>query len=112
MTSSRMATRKRLDWSPPSWEESWTNAEKMFGFGKDISMNDFKPGSIGLVMIVKNEAKVIERCLASVRPILSYWTIVDTGSTDGTQDIIRQFMADIPGELYERPWKDFAHNRT
>jgi tetratricopeptide (TPR) repeat protein len=38
--------------------------------------------------------------------------IADTGSTDGTQDLAREIMKDIPGELIERPWKDFAHNRN
>jgi glycosyltransferase involved in cell wall biosynthesis len=63
-------------------------------------------------MIVKNEAHVIRRCLASVKPFLDHWVIVDTGSTDGTQAIVRDFMADIPGALFERPWVDFAHNRN
>jgi LPS sulfotransferase NodH/glycosyltransferase involved in cell wall biosynthesis len=67
---------------------------------------------ICLCMIVKNEAGVIERCLASVRPLIDYWVIVDTGSTDGTQDVIRAAMADLPGALHERPWVNFAHNRT
>ena len=68
--------------------------------------------TICLNMIVKNEAKVIARCLESVKPILDHWVIVDTGSTDGTQAIIRSILKDIPGELHERPWKDFGHNRT
>jgi glycosyltransferase involved in cell wall biosynthesis len=63
-------------------------------------------------MIVRNEAPVIERCLASVRPLLDYWVVIDTGSSDGTQDIVRRCLADVPGELIERPWVDFAHNRT
>lgn len=65
-----------------------------------------------LCMIVKNEAGIIERCLRSVRPLISTWVIVDTGSTDGTQDVIRRFFADLPGELHERPWKSFGDNRT
>ena len=67
---------------------------------------------ICLSMIVKNEACAIRRCLESVRPLIDYWIIVDTGSVDGTQDIIREFFHDIPGELHERPWVDFAHNRS
>jgi glycosyltransferase involved in cell wall biosynthesis len=65
-----------------------------------------------LNMIVKNEAHVIARCLESVKPLIDAWVIVDTGSSDGTQTIIRSVMKDIPGELHERPWKDFGHNRT
>jgi glycosyltransferase involved in cell wall biosynthesis len=67
---------------------------------------------IGLSMIVKNESQSIRRCLESVRSIVDYWAIVDTGSTDGTQDIIRTYLADIPGELKECPWVDFSHNRN
>ena len=68
--------------------------------------------SICLNMIVKNESLVIERCLNSIKPILDYWVIMDTGSTDGTQKIIRNFLKDIPGELHERPWKNFGESRT
>lgn len=68
--------------------------------------------SICLNMIVKNESPIICRCLASVKPLIDYWVIVDTGSTDGTQTIIKNFMKEIPGELHERPWINFAHNRN
>jgi glycosyltransferase involved in cell wall biosynthesis len=63
-------------------------------------------------MIVKNEAHVIARCLASVRPLITSWAIVDTGSTDGTQALVREALAGLPGELHERPWRDFATNRN
>ncbi|QEH37134.1 Glycosyl transferase family 2 [Aquisphaera giovannonii] len=68
--------------------------------------------TVCLNMIVKDEAHVIRRCLESARPLIDAWVISDTGSTDGTQNIIREVLADIPGTLIERPWVDFAHNRT
>ncbi len=72
----------------------------------------FAKPTICLNMIIKDESHVITRCLDSVKPIIDYWVIVDTGSTDGTQEIVRAHMSDIPGELHERPWKNFSYNRT
>ena len=66
---------------------------------------------LGLHMIVKDEAPVIERCLRSVLPLIDWWVVVDTGSTDGTQDLVRRALADVDGVLLERPWVDFGHNR-
>jgi hypothetical protein len=70
--------------------------------------------AICLNMIVRNEAHVVTELLDSVAPYVSSWVIVDTGSDDGTQDLIRTHMTrlGIPGELHERPWRDFGHNRT
>ncbi|MFC5490941.1 glycosyltransferase [Dokdonella soli] len=65
-----------------------------------------------LNMIVRNEAPVIERCIRSVLPHIQCWSIVDTGSDDGTQDTIRRLLGGLPGELIERPWVDFATNRN
>lgn len=65
-----------------------------------------------LLMIVKNEAKQIERCLRSCIDYIDYWIIVDTGSNDGTQDLIREVLSAIPGKLYERPWVNFGVNRS
>lgn len=69
---------------------------------------------IGLCMIVKDEATVIGRCLRSVAPLIDRYTLVDTGSRDGTQDAIRAVAAELglPGEVHERPWRDFGHNRS
>ena len=70
--------------------------------------------TIGLCMIVKNEAKLIRRCLDSVRPLIDFAAIDDTGSTDGTQDIIRRWLLEhkIEGHVWRADWKDFASNRN
>lgn len=68
--------------------------------------------TICLNMIVRDESAVIERCLCSVRPWIDYWVIVDTGSKDNTQRIIRECFKGTPGELHERPWVNFADNRN
>lgn len=68
--------------------------------------------TICLNMIVKNESKAIQRCLESVKPFIDYWVIVDTGSTDGTQQLIQSCLQKIPGKLYQSPWVNFEHNRN
>ncbi len=63
-------------------------------------------------LIVKNEAKTIERCLASLYGRVSCVVLCDTGSTDGT--------IAIAGSAAKRPtliarsveWIDFATNRN
>lgn len=74
--------------------------------------HDLSRPLLGLVMIVKNEAKRIAAVLASYRPYIDGWTILDTGSTDGTQDMIRGELSGIPGTLYEEPFVDFATSRN
>jgi glycosyltransferase involved in cell wall biosynthesis len=70
---------------------------------------------IVLSMIVKNEAKVIERCLNSVLPFIDAFAIVDTGSIDGTQLRIKNILQGkglyVPGRVENREWVDFATNR-
>jgi glycosyltransferase involved in cell wall biosynthesis len=70
--------------------------------------------TIGLSIIVKNESKVIERMLNSVYHILDYYCVIDTGSTDGTQDIIIKFFEEkgIPGEVIDHPWVNFEDARN
>jgi len=67
---------------------------------------------VGLVMIVKDEAHGIRRTLDSFLADIDYWTILDTGSTDGTQDVVREVLRDLPGALHEEPFVDFASSRN
>jgi hypothetical protein len=70
------------------------------------------PRLLGLVMIVKDEAHGIIETIKTFRPVIDYWTILDTGSTDGTQDIIRRELVDVPGQLFEEPFVDFSTSRN
>ena len=69
---------------------------------------------IGLCMIVKDESKVIERCLDSVKPLIDYVCISDTGSTDNTIEMIQNWLKEnkIEGEVNQEKWENFAHNRS
>lgn len=69
---------------------------------------------IRLNMIVRDEAAVIRRCLESVLPHVDSALIVDTGSTDGTVQIIEELFAqaDKPLKVFNHNWEDHAVNRT
>jgi glycosyltransferase involved in cell wall biosynthesis len=68
--------------------------------------------TVCLAVMAKNEAHVIARCLASAKPLVDSWVLVDTGSTDATIAVANETMKDLPGEVVERPWRDFAQGRT
>ena len=65
--------------------------------------------SLSLCIIVKNEEKVLPRILKPMKEIVDKILICDTGSTDRTKKIIREFTA----EVYDFPWKnDFSAARN
>lgn len=70
--------------------------------------------SLCLNMIVKNEADKIIRCLDSVAPYIDCYAIADTGSTDGTQKIIKEFFSkkNIPGTITQVPFINFEQARN
>lgn len=69
---------------------------------------------ICLSMIVKNEAAIIKRCLDALIPWIDSYSIHDTGSTDGTPEVIREHMsaAGIDGEVTHGEFRDFSYARN
>jgi len=70
--------------------------------------------SICLNMIVRNERARITRCLQALVKHIDYWVIMDTGSTDGTQEEIKTFFAlhNKPGWLVEGKFENFEQARN
>lgn len=69
---------------------------------------------LALNTIVKNEAHCIIGMLEAAAQITDLIVINDTGSTDGTQELIRNFGKEknIPTYVFERPFDDFEKSRN
>jgi hypothetical protein len=67
---------------------------------------------LSLNMIVRDEKRGIVQTLESCKHLLDTWDILDTGSTDGTQDLIQETLKDIPGTLHHGPFVDYSTTRN
>lgn len=78
-----------------------------------------------LTMIIKNEARIMRRCLEAVAALewgsgaadsrlVGAVCICDTGSTDDTAAVVTQACEDLglPLRLVADPWRNFGHNRS
>jgi len=67
-----------------------------------------------LLLMIKNESRIIERC---IRPTLEYVdavALLDTGSTDNTVEVCEAFLSTCgkPYKISVDPFKNFGHTRT
>jgi hypothetical protein len=64
-------------------------------------------------MIVKNESKNIRNCINSALPFIDAICISDTGSSDDTVNIIKEFETVKPTRVFtDKVFKNFGYNRT
>ncbi len=63
---------------------------------------------ISAVVITKNEARNVERCLASLAPVVDEIVVVDDGSTDGTPALCERFGA----RVVQQPWLGFGPQKN
>lgn len=63
---------------------------------------------------MKDELRIIERCLTAAAPWIAAYAVHDTGSTDGTPDLVTSFFEDrgIPGRVSYGDFHDFAQARN
>jgi hypothetical protein len=69
---------------------------------------------ICLVIMARNEEPIITRALASGMKLATSCVLVDTGSTDATKQVAREWMEreNHPYGIVDRVWKDFGSSRT
>jgi glycosyltransferase involved in cell wall biosynthesis len=67
-----------------------------------------------LISMIKNEEKIIERCILSAIPIIDAVCITDTGSTDNTVNKVNDLFnkLNITGKVFVDEWKNFGYNRN
>lgn len=76
---------------------------------KNVMLEEYRPDNgISLVMMVKDEKAMILDCLEHVQGLVDEYIIVDTGSTDGTKEIIENFkkFCPVPVKVFDLPWED------
>jgi hypothetical protein len=62
--------------------------------------------------MIKNEEKILKRCLESVANLVDHFCITDTGSTDKSVAIAEEFLQTHKGKVFKDEWKNFGHNRS
>lgn len=67
---------------------------------------------VHFTMIVKDAGPLFEKVLQNNLHNIDRWTILDTGSTDGTQEVIKRVLACKKGRLYEEPFVNFRESRN
>jgi len=83
------------------------------------------PIRIILLLMIKNESRIIRRSILSALPVVDAVCVSDTGSTDNTVQLLEEFyptlpitltdqpgMNRIPAKTYQHPWTNFGTNRT
>lgn len=80
----------------------------------NIRLHISQPPTVCLSMIVKNESRIICRFLDSVRPLVDYVCICDTGSSDDTIALINKYLEEnqMSGHVITKEFVDFSTNRN
>jgi glycosyltransferase involved in cell wall biosynthesis len=66
-------------------------------------------------LMIKNEEKIIARCIQSLEKHVDAFCICDTGSTDNTIQKINEYFGStksVPYRIFEYPWKNFGESRS
>jgi len=68
--------------------------------------------TFALILMIKNESRILQRCLEAVENVVDYFCILDTGSTDNSVEIANEFLKTHKGCVTTDAFKDFGYSRT
>ena len=90
----------------------FTEFNSQFWYFFDRTGNFNYDNLIHLCVMVKNGGELFEKALTETLPFIDRWTVLDTGSTDGTQDMVRRVLGNKKGTLFEEPFINFRESRN
>ncbi|HLD33395.1 MAG TPA: tetratricopeptide repeat protein [Candidatus Nanoarchaeia archaeon] len=99
-----VTAQRGFDKTPWTYARQWVMRDTSL----DLFQKLLKRPKISLCLIVKNEEKNIAQCILSIKDIVDEIIIADTGSTDKTMEIARQYTSNV----FEVQWTDFASARN
>jgi tetratricopeptide (TPR) repeat protein len=85
-----------------------------FVFGSTETNTILDPIKIILLLMIKNESRIIRRSILSALKIADAICISDTGSTDDTVQVLADFYPtlSVPAKTYTHLWTNFGVNRS
>lgn len=116
----KLLNKNKITWEVNIWANiEYENPDMIHYYRADHnkSMFGLYDKKVILISMIKNEEKIIKRCIESVLELCDAFCVSDTMSTDNTVNIVKDLIKElniknIPGKLYQDPWSDFGKNRT
>jgi len=108
----------KLSWEVNVWASMEQTEPELFQWysadHNDRIFNFPLPKKIIVTIMIKNEERIIKRCIDRALTIADAICISDTGSTDKTLEILKEYLPTlpIPTHVANHTWKNFGHNRT
>jgi hypothetical protein len=114
----KLASQNKLTWEVNVWAESELINPSLFSWYQadhnDTIFNFPISKRVMVILMIKNESRIIKRCIEKALAIADAICISDTGSTDNTIDLLKEYLptVEVPTKLVGHEWNNFGHNRT
>ena len=113
-----LSVNKKLSWEVNVWaliEQENLDFFQWYKADHDDSIFDFPiEKRVMVILMIKNESAIIKRCIEKALSIADAIYVADTGSTDGTVQLLCDLLPTlpIPAKMDGHVWKNFGHNRS